>query len=1335
MKKKFLIFGLLIVVFTFAFTAVGCNSDTAKTPEELIINSYGDKEYKISFHSDGLDAPVSDITYTANNMPNLPTPERLGYIFEGWYLDKDYTKPYSSGILYLYMRDVTLYAKWSKEEFVQDGTYDIEYNAYIVDGSLREGELASTYGYKKLSDDIVANETYIEKSGNRLLLRLQYDCKVLEPASSGDELKSYAVSLASALNDSSVVLYEKADNYTETVKTLYIDIANADITLPIYFNVSTVNWESEGLSDSEREQTKTTYTVSFNISHLIGFSRPFVDANVALDDGYYLARTYTKKEDGGETMLSQYDSVYSYIIAKDGNYTLVKPTLPYFGIIELSLGQLSEKYTANYFYRLATFMPFNVCYEVDPDAVNKNSSGNQDYYPSAYKAGNYKTLTTEFHAATGRTYTVINMGNSVKKHFIIAGSPTGFPEAAVDLGNVNTLLKLDYEHIIKLNAIDYEPLSGDSFQFEEDFVHYAGSVSDVNSSGKAYDATEKYGLSTQMINYFFTTTGLNTSYESRTVYDSKITVTPSAAANANTVANSRYSLAEFKVTNQIYGYDSQKVTAADEKLYVDSMTVSMFTNANMREYTEKHIGKTFAKGDRVSLASVFAEKCCSTEDFRIVSFAAYKLSGGRPDFDAPVNIDGYFSLNEEVAVLFSWGKDNDRRTSLVEIAFESEPSVTVAKDENGWRQSPDSNNVYITDKVFSMNESVAFPNVSYSWGEIKNGTFISSYYESEMFPGERGVNPISVCLYTLENGTYCLNKVNRETLTFQITKTYEMIVYELRNQYGERKYIYFECNSEKSDNSEYTVTDSEYDDGYVFNSGKIIFDDYGDKNPIKVSIGDYLTKENADILLSRNYYYHSGNVCLPFNLMSYTVYTEQGMISGNLTAMTESEIHKIVNYAFGGGYAFIVLNYTKEDDNLTVVYVANVSFGGSKNFEAYTHADWFTGYEYNFIKPTVFGANGQALSDITVSVNKYAAANSTQFINPYLARESYTLTLSGKQYYLSFSQTGKYRLSYTFRYRLPNGNNIVIDLKQDIFVSDGKGEVRITYVTDEAHPFSEDIMKSATAYTFASGAKGWAYTVPYSLTGSIATLGSTAFENAQSDRLFGWAVGEKDSPSMDSNILAGNSVSDFITKFNQKDVCLYAIWDKGITVTTEGEGVETQSRKYYLSDDGLYHIRLGDFRAIAPALYEFIGWTGGFIGAEIKTGNVSVALPDGISGEALDKFCTITAEFREQLIVGYYINSEYSSSFFRNETVLNGYYIKSIPSPIGKNGYTFIGWYMVTEYDVNGKPTEIATDATDLKKQAITTDMTNTLTSTANGSYKTVKYVAVFENSEGMRVW
>ena len=219
---------------------------------------------------------------------------------------------------------MVLYAKWEQEALSANGTYDIDYTAAIVDDTLSLGELAEEYGYKNWADDIVTDETYIEKTDDGLLLKIQYDCRALEPLSLSD-YKSYEVTLAATLNDSDIYIADTVDSYTDTIKTLYIDITGMDLSTPIYFNISTINWETEGLTDEQRIATQTTYTVEFSIERMIGFSRPFEDTSVPLEDGYYLVRTYMSQLDMSETMMDSFNPVYSYIIAEGGNYTLVKP--------------------------------------------------------------------------------------------------------------------------------------------------------------------------------------------------------------------------------------------------------------------------------------------------------------------------------------------------------------------------------------------------------------------------------------------------------------------------------------------------------------------------------------------------------------------------------------------------------------------------------------------------------------------------------------------------------------------------------------------------------------------------------------------------------------------------------------------------------------------------------------------------------------------------------------------------------------------------------------------------------------------------------------------------
>ena len=125
------------------------------TPQDVIKEAYGDTEYKISFSSEGLDAPLEDLTYTAKSIPVLPVPQKVGYVFGGWFFDKEYHTQYQDNLLLMTMGDVTLYAKWLKEDLAVSGTYDIDFEAEILEDTVKEGKNAAEFGgYKKFPDNI-----------------------------------------------------------------------------------------------------------------------------------------------------------------------------------------------------------------------------------------------------------------------------------------------------------------------------------------------------------------------------------------------------------------------------------------------------------------------------------------------------------------------------------------------------------------------------------------------------------------------------------------------------------------------------------------------------------------------------------------------------------------------------------------------------------------------------------------------------------------------------------------------------------------------------------------------------------------------------------------------------------------------------------------------------------------------------------------------------------------------------------------------------------------------------------------------------------------------------
>ena len=415
MKKLF--FKVVIWVLCAASLAAlpSCSkAGSTRTPQDVIKEAYGDTEYKISFSSEGLDAPLEDLTYTAKSIPVLPVPQKVGYVFGGWFFDKEYHTQYQDNLLLMTMSDVTLYAKWLKEDLAVSGTYDIDFEAEILEDTVKEGKTAAEFGgYKKFPDNISVENTHIEKSDHDLLLKIEYNCMNPEPY--GALADSYKVTVNATKNPSSVYIKESVNSLSDTVKTIYIRITDMDLSKPVYLDIETTNWNAEGLSDEERYGTTTTYTVEFRITRLIGFKTPYVDTSVPLEDGYYLVRSYFKTIENKSSMGDGFNSVFSYLKAENGKYKLIKPFTPYAGLVQFTLGKLEEPYYKNLFYRMMSFMPNQYCFELDTTGFDGEVESS--YYPETYKAKKYVDYSVEFHTDDYKIYSIIDLGTNFKREF------------------------------------------------------------------------------------------------------------------------------------------------------------------------------------------------------------------------------------------------------------------------------------------------------------------------------------------------------------------------------------------------------------------------------------------------------------------------------------------------------------------------------------------------------------------------------------------------------------------------------------------------------------------------------------------------------------------------------------------------------------------------------------------------------------------------------------------------------------------------------------------------------------------------------------------------------
>ena len=1306
MKKRTMAL-LLIIIFALSSVFTGCSSslfgnDGEQTPSSVMQGAYGNEQFTITFSSEGLDAPLENMTYSAYNMPTLPTPERVGYIFEGWYLDSAFTIPYLDGILYLYMTDVTLYAKWSAEEFVQNGTYDIDFEAHIVEGTVVEGQYTQIYGgYRDISEDIVADNTYIMKSDDGLYLQIQYDSLNLPDYMYANDYPVYLLSISSspeyrtsARLDTTMTI----DSYSDSVKTIYIDISNFDIADSLYLNVSYINWEAENLDIGTRAETLTTYVLEFNITRLIGFSQSFADPDSTLDDGYYLAKTYYRSEDNSSNMGSSFNPVYSYIIAEDGHYTLVKPFIPYAGLVE-SAGTSGE--FDDYYNRLMTFMPVQLYYDIDTSSYGENTV-ESDYYPETYGGGSYGIFSLEYNAETGRCYAIYDLGTDLKTEYMVMSATSGFMEYNYATGYGNQILSIDYEHLVKQTEIDYVPLEGDAYTYQTEMQYYPGFASDLNSRNLTYDSVEDLGISTLMYNFFWSALSADSSYSSRTIHSSRITITPTVSTQAVSVADSRYRIAYFYVNTEIYGYDVQDGT----NLYADVMEVDSFTGSeettftelgfvtgfSMRRTLQMRVGKSYNIGDTVNIASLYAEKVDA--DNILLSGVTYTIY----DLNADGSVDwgsgrtpssATFTFSSNVAVLFTSTKTDDsgnstgNRTTLVEIVQYEDPVVTI--------------DGYVENETYLEGSSVSFPTVTYTWMGV-SGEFCDLYYAGS--DDQLNMDPTRVAIYNVENGIYYLRYPTVRSSTFTMLGDSTILVFELQNAYGERYYVYLDYSSEAIER--YAITDSS---GEELINESLSYNSSGERRAISDNYYYFISDFERFTEIPSFYMSIGGSSEVQFELSEVTVWTGTDSLS---LADNEIKIDSINDFisAYGGDYALVQFNYVLQnadgiEDSLSVYYMVNSTVSGQKQYSMLKEEDYFSGYTYTISKPQIMsGESGISLSTGSLTVQKYAGddllSNSSS---------TYLLTDLGSSYELVFNEAGTYRITYSYTLSYNEAGDRVFDgirtrtiyFYQTIEVQDGDGDITITYVTDEGHPFADGSTQM---------------TVTYNLNSSIITLDSTYFNYSGEDVLYGWASRE-DYTFVDTDYLyySGRIISDYIGAFGSREITLYAIWDPGITITLVVNGDAQESEKYYLSTGSLsagYRVDVYYFGTpTAPGNTVFVGWTGGFIGDDIVTSQ-PYTITD-ISEENL----TIYAVFENVYTVSFDTNATYTengrsdyytSSTFRSEQVTDGDTIADPESKQNLNcsreGYEFKGWYVqgdesqtlvdLSEYEVTGNVTFVA---------------------------------------------
>ncbi len=1168
LKRCLMLFSISLGVY--ALTS--CTSSISD-PIDLIIRNYGDKEFKISFSSYNLDEPISDLIYTANNIPKLPTPTKVGYRFSGWYFDEAFITPYSKEFLYTKMTNVTLYAKWEKEEFINNGIYEIEYEARILENTLNKGKLADQYGYLELPDLIVKDETYIEKNENGLFLRIQYDMKYHCPTID-DEGNLGTLTLQVTDSNSRISDEESIIDRTGTIETIYYDFSSCNVKDSIYLNVEFYNWNAKLDKESDRVYTKVGYTVEFKITKFIGYTTSYVDSNDRLEDGYYLVKTHYASLNKQASMLDTFNPVYSYIYARNGHYKLIKPMNVYNSDIIGDMSASDYNHVKTGYARDFAYFTFDQSIVASDEDVNDNF-GNVDW-ASFFNAQNFGSLSYEFDKNTGKYYYTFDLGNKANVDLLLVGASTGAMTEMFNMGPTYKRLVIDYSSMVKLNSIDYVPLSGDSYCYTSKQAFYLYSDFSSLKGNTIYDAEKAYGAYNELINVFYSS---NDGKKITDLYSTKVTITP---VTSTSIQENKGNVFVFEVTAECYDYDPRTATAP---LYADTIQWQTFSNYSQRVNRRIELGYEATMNENVDVYSLFRSKVDDTLLDRKLSVHAYALKNGNEvDFTREIELnlseENTFRYNSDFALYLEGEFDSDKKSCLITIVKKEEPLIEIVdqyeyEDEDydiAWSYDRDSG-CYTSSKSYFKGDKVHIPEIKYvSYG--MESTSLDAY---DSIKDLYHLNQEKVSIYDYSNQQYSKVSYNYEAWDvslFDMTSETMVVTYQLVDRYGYNQFLTFLYKGEEK--GTYQI----FRNGEEVYSGKQYY--YADGSRRSINVNDQSAKEytSAYDAIHASYTLKVGNDEYPLSLEKFSCYTKERSIEGT----TEAELSSAVESA---DYALLYFEYKHGEDTYSTYLVYNLKLNG-KNYSSYSilnNKEFFTDTDYSFNSIIMMDQYGTNLSNNYPSFSKYS--------NGYYTTVSASDMTNKNNVAFTFLTSGKYKVTYTLSFFEDENDDAVlsvgkksITLSEEFIVHSLDEEIIVQYKTDSLHPFKDSLPNVST---LPNGDQ--VYTTTIKQSEENASLDNSYFASSK-DNLYSWGY-QKKNGSLQELYRPGQVLKNVGAKLNSTTPLLVAIWDEGLTVTaqyTVGGVTKVISTKTYYKSSGKYMFNLGDFVFPVPSGCSFVGW-------------------------------------------------------------------------------------------------------------------------------------------------
>lgn len=1138
---------ILIVLLTLVSTVilVGCANTKVNSPEDVIKDAYGDSKFRISFDSTDLEAPLIDLYYTASNMPILPTPVKVGYVFAGWYFDKSLTEPceVDKGDLLWKMKNVTLYPKWEQEKIFNNGTYDIEFEAKIVENSIVKGVFAE--GYQEFPNDIVASETYIEKNAVGTFLRIQYDNVVRGPVlgSAGSDENNFSKMTYTVTDPKNRINKDiSIQDRTNSIQTIYLDISNMNLADTIHLNIEYYNWKIN-ISDENRKLASVRYEVEFRITRFIGFGQSFINPERKLEDGMYVLPSHYTDLKKDFIMLDAFNPVYTYLEVKNGNYILHKPLNTY-------NNDFPEITPEQYPLRTSGYAREFACMFIDRDKklpidVEQNLEGKY-FLPEEIGAKGFESITYEFNAKTGKYFYTINLGNTLDKDIVFIGGSAGAMEQMFNMPFDYRRLRLDYDSMVQVIDCDYKPLEGKEFTYKDEVAFYPGSILDFKDDNTVYDMCMKFRFAIDMTNVFFLQTK-NGKVDK--VFDTKMTINP-GKLYVDSLADTRFKYQKFSVSLSAFDYDPK----VDGKLYARDL--SFVTNLQYRtsnsSVNAKYAGKTFNVGDAVNLKNLYIEKVSTSVPSSLTAKVYDVKDGLIVDYSTGRNAKNTFTFDKNIAIEFTSNEEGHEKHSLIYVMEKEEPKLRIIGDD--WTQDKDG--IYVTKKRFSLDSTVLIPEVVYNYYGISFSTKDLKKYDEDAY---YDTNYTKVSAWNYTDGIYKpINISGREVESqydFIMDSDRIRVLMQLTNPFGEFKPIVLEFRGIDSGNYTIKLNDKLIASGDLSFKGTV-------RNPINFKmketyhIGDEIDLNSISTKFDFSYTTDRGTVYSPINFNHVIIYLRDKTITVNSLA-------EIWNYIKNEDYALINLVYSNEYGD-TVQYKAEYNFKiNNKPLNEYkvmnTNTTIFNGVSFTLKNPVISSNSHIILGDGDLRVYR-------KYGDSYLLCEKDDATWHSSSYYgeITFNTSGEYLICWEIRlYHDENGHwvfdsvaqteliqSVTFNFCQAVEVIDNKSDMVLTFATDKKHPFNQDKLNEliVQGYEFNEDSMYQYVTIPVKRDEEIWSLTSDYFktldgQNPLGHTLFGW--GNKDGVR---SYGTDSSVKDAMVRQHTLTPILYSIWDIPIEI-------------------------------------------------------------------------------------------------------------------------------------------------------------------------------------------